>query len=286
MKQIALIILFITVGRLHAQEWFPIGANWYYNQVDFLLMGERFKYFEVTGDTTIQGKYCRTIEGECECSEFALVNYLHVDGEQVFYFDEVSSAFRILYDFGLAPGDTLEYFSHNHGETRYVLDSITMLDINGYSLRVQHFQYVNGIWELGDKVFEFIGSNRCLYPLIGVCDPGTGGLRCYEDGILGPYKFIDIEIPCDYITTSTVDIQEPSVQVYPSPAHDYFIVESERPMSQLEVINIHSGSVLFQIAPMQNFTQIDRRDLPAGTYIIRIRLDDDSVQQLKTVLLH
>jgi hypothetical protein len=286
MRLTFLVTFFVFSSSLVAQEWFPIGANWYYNQVDFLLMGERFKYFEVTGDTTIQGKYCHTIEGECECSEFALVNYLHVDGEQIFYFDEVSSAFRILYDFGLAPGDTLKYFSYNHGETQYVLDSITTLDINGYALRVQHFQYVNGIWELGDKVFEFIGSNRCLYPLIGVCDPGTGGLRCYEDGILGLYKFIDIDIPCDYKTTATVDLQQPSVKVYPSPAHDYFIIEAERPMSQLEVINIHSGSVLFQSTPVQHTARIDRRDFPAGTYLIRIRLDNDSVQYLKTVLMY
>ena len=33
-----------------AQEWFPIGATWYYNQVEFLV-GESYVYFEVTGET-------------------------------------------------------------------------------------------------------------------------------------------------------------------------------------------------------------------------------------------
>ena len=285
MKQTLTLALMLSFCRLSAQDWFPIGANWYYNQVDWLLMGETFQYFEVIGDTTIQNKYCRAIEGICQCSELGSVNYLHVDGEQVYYYDGANEVFRILYDFSLAPGDTLRYFSENFGETKYVLDSISVLVVNGYPLRVQHFQYVEGILELGTTVYELIGSFGCLYPQIGVCDPDTGGLRCYEDSIIGLQKFIDIDIPCDHITSSTKDVNRISVRVYPSPAEDYVIVESPMRISMLELINIQTGHLVFHSTCSQYGCRIERNSVPPGTYVIRVMLEDNSIQQTKVVMI-
>jgi hypothetical protein len=284
MKPAILFVLLCICNTTGAQDWFPIGANWYYRQFDYVF-GERFKYFEVTGDTLIQGNYCRIVEGECECSDFDLTNYVHQDGNRIYYFDTDSAMFRILYDFGLSPGDTMRYFDANYGDSRFVLDSISLFMAGDSQLRVQHFHQLDGSLEHGQNVYELIGSNMCLYPISAVCDVQTGGLRCYEDTIVGLLKFIDIDIPCDYITTATEDVIHNSIRVFPSPSNGYFIVEAPQRIAHLELINIQTGYSVNHSVPMQFSFRIDSQHFLAGAYALRVRMEDGSVQLCKVVLL-
>src|SRR5688500_602219 len=89
MKKIILLALVsIIIAKSTAQEWFPIGASWYYNQV-ILLEGETYRYFEVTGDTIVQGKYSKVIKGDCMCAIPGYSNILHQDGNLIYSFDHM-----------------------------------------------------------------------------------------------------------------------------------------------------------------------------------------------------
>lgn len=238
----------------------------------------------MTGDTLIQDKYCRIVEGECECSDFGRTNYVHQDGDKISYYDTDSETFRILYDFDLSPGDTMRYFDANYGDTRYVLDSISLFMASGSQLRLQHFHKLDGSLDHGEKVYELIGSDMCLYPMSAVCDPQTGGLRCYEDTIVGLQKFIEIDIPCDYITSATEDINKNSMRVFPNPSDGYFIVEAPQRIANLELINIQTGYIVNHSVPMRFSFQLDSQHFPAGAYVLRVRMEDGSVQLCKVVL--
>lgn len=269
---LALIICFCDVN---AQEWFPVGANWYYNQV-ILFVGNRYRYFEVTGDTIIDGRYCRIVHGACECSEYPGVNYLNVDGEQIYTYDMQEGDFRLLYDFSLQPGDTLRHSSIMFGPTQYLLDSISTLQVDSILLRVQHFSYIDGDYEFGDKVYEFIGSRGCMYPVIRFCDPSTGHLRCYMDSTIGLVKFIDPDLECDYTTSSTKEAVDHDVHIYPNPSSGILNITSDELIKQIDYVEIETGRTIYR-NPEVDGELIDLQHIPPGTYILRLYFSDRTV---------
>src|SRR5690606_1491992 len=95
-------------SSLYAQEWFPVGASWYYNQILWGI-GESYTYFEVTGEIDVQGKNCKVISGACSCGDPSYIGYFYQAGDQAYVFDGEADSFKILYDFSLVPGDTMIY---------------------------------------------------------------------------------------------------------------------------------------------------------------------------------
>jgi hypothetical protein len=281
-----LAILFLTLltPALHSQEWFPIGASWHYNQVDFMLPGERFQYFEVLGDTIIQGKACRIVSGDCICKDQGVMGYLHQDGERIYYFDQLSEAFMLLYDFEMTAGDTMTYPFTKAEDTHYVLDSVTTVMFNGVMIRVQHWGRVDGWVEIGPRTYEFIGNTRCLYPQIGYCDPLTGPMRCYYDGDFGLIKFIDPDKDCDAVTSSTSDIDQPVLEVYPNPTSGSIVITSDHPMRSVICQSIATGQVALSTEPLDLKSEIRLDGLAPGIYLLNILLQDGSRVTQKVVV--
>ena len=50
-------------------EWFPVGAEWYYNQVSFSPPSESYVHLIVTDSIEINGVSARVISGGCMCSQ-------------------------------------------------------------------------------------------------------------------------------------------------------------------------------------------------------------------------
>ena len=283
-KFIIYLSLLFNSFSINAQEWFPIGATWYYNQVNFLPGGNSYQHFEVTGEAVIQGKSCKIIAGLCQCGEYGSINYLYQEGDQVFIYDAAHDAFNLLYDFTLVPGDTLHYHSEIAGDTDYLLDSITFLQAGPLNLRVQHIHPVEGWLQLGGIIYERMGNTGCLYPVIGFCDPGTAGLRCYEDSIIGLQKFIPVELPCDYITSSTQQLDEdPSVSIYPNPSEGILNIEADIAIDKLDLLEIQSGKIILQSVCHQSQCRMDIQFIHGGAYILRITLKDGRLITRKVV---
>jgi hypothetical protein len=273
---------------MHSQEWFPVGGSWYYNQVNFFLQREEFRYFEVIGDTVIQGKMCRIVDGICQCSEYSThsnLNYLHTDGDQIYRYDPLSMTFQILYDFTLVAGDTLRFESEEFGTTLHVVDSVGTYSAGNISGRLQYIRWIKGgAFAFGETVYEFLGSDACLYPMIGTCDPGTYGIRCYEDPLFGLISFQDQGEACDHITSGTHDIQNPQSLIFPNPGHGLLTITSNDPIVGITCTSMATGLIVHQLHEPAEFTEIQLSDLPPGGYLIRCVMRSGATEVHKLIM--
>jgi hypothetical protein len=273
MKTLLIVLIgMISSTGLLSQEWFPVGASWYYNQINFL-EGESYVHFEVTGEIVIQGKTCKEVSGGCACGVPGIGGYLCQEGDRIFSYDFETDTFRILYDFTLEAGDTLVVQGDPEigGDGLFLIDSITFIQLGTENLRVQHITHLSSDIEWGNKIIERIGSNGCLYPQVGFCDPLTGGLRCYEDDETGLINFQMPPRPCDYITSATeIDIAEPVLQVYPNPATNSIHIQTESTMDMIVLFNNLSTPVYQKSGIFNTDYELDVSKLPAGIYYLRI----------------
>lgn len=269
----------------NAQEWFPVGASWYYSQT-ILFQGESYVRFEVTGETTINGKTCKVISGNCNCGVSNAGGNLYQEGDKIYTYDAGADTFRLLYDFTLEAGDTLFYHIDDPWVTdgMFLIDSITTMQFGSDTLRVQHITHLayDVVW--GNKIIERIGSSGCLYPQISFCDPGTGGLRCYEDQEIGLINFQVPERPCDYISVSTGQVGPEKCNIYPNPTTDVLHIETDLPIDKIELINSVSLRSPVTSVIFNSYAEMDTGLLPPGMYYLKIFYGDGHVRISPVVL--
>jgi len=278
-RLITLLVGLIVTINLYSQEWFPTGASWHYNQV-ILGEGETYSYFEITGDTLIQGKDCKIISGYCSCGVPNVGRFLYEEGGKVYAYDDEADTFRILYDFTLVAGDTLVFEGDPKaaGDGIFLIDSITYIQAGSLNLKVQHITSLSFYVAWGDQIIERIGSSLCLYPQNAVCDPLTGGLRCYEDPQIGLINFQNPERPCDYITTGTNEPTEaPYVNVYPNPTTGAFRIESKQIIKKIELLNSLSILSYQNIGTGTTYAEIDMGSMPPGLYYLKVTTSNNNL---------
>lgn len=278
-RLISVVIGLIFTFGLKAQEWFPMGATWYYNQI-ILLQGETYVHFEVTGDTILQGKNCKIISGSCACSAPGAGGYFYQDGDKVYAYHGETDSFRVFYDFTLVAGDTIVFEGDSlvGGNGYFLIDSITTMQFGSETRRVQHLTHLDFDIVWGNKIIEGIGSNGCMYPQVSFCDPATGGLRCYEDDQIGLINFQVPERSCTYITSDVKDpVSSPVLKLYPNPATDYIHIQSEETIQKLTIFN-NLGMTVYQSASVNN-TEVDVEvhSIPGGLYWLRAVVGDSQV---------
>lgn len=285
-KTLLLIIGSVFCSGAKAQEWFPLGASWYYNQV-ILLEGETYSYFEVTDEVFINGKVCKIISGSCNCTMPGIGGYFYQEGEKIYLYNPgIADSLRLLYDFTLVAGDTLTFKGDSlfGGDALFLIDSIALMQFGPETLRVQYLSDLNFNIGWGSKIIERIGSNGCMYPQVNFCDPGTGGLRCYEDDEIG---LINFQIPprsCSYITA----VDDPSVasvmNIYPNPATNIIHIHSEEPIEQLIIIN-NLGISVDKISSLSTTEiELDIHSIPAGLYRLQAVLRDHQIVNQSIVI--
>ena len=277
-RLLTLLIGICVTSNASSQEWFPSGASWYYNQI-ILFQGETYNYFEVTGDTTILGKACKIISGGCSCGIPNVGGFLYEEDDKVYAYNNDADSFRVLYDFNLVVGDTLifEGDPEGAGDGMFLIDSITYIQLGPLNLRVQHITHLSFFVVWGDKIIERIGSNGCLYPQDGVCDPLTGGLRCYEDPEIGLINFQDPPRPCDYNSTAITPVEVKRLEVYPNPVSDILYIESEKVIKEIEIYNMLSTQYAYSKRPYNTNAELNIEGLPVGIYFLKILTNDNQI---------
>jgi hypothetical protein len=281
---LSLSITSICVIPSFAQEWFPLDASWYYNQVQFLPGGNFYKHFDVEGEAIIHGKTCRLVFGGCDCGSFGYSNYLFEENDKVFRYDQVRDSFDLLYDFTLAVGDTIKLTVGSEMGV-YVLTALDTQIVSGLPVRVQHYEGIEWWVAIGLETYEYFGNSLCLYPQSGVCDPLTGGLRCYEDSIFGLQKFNGFNFACDTVITSIHNPELGSIEVFPNPVDDLLTIRSDNNIGIVEVLDLYTGRTLIRLGGDREF-QIPVSHLPAATYLIKVNMDDHSLAYRKLVINH
>lgn len=103
----------------------------------------------------------------------------------------------------------------------------------------------------------------------------SGGLRCYND-VTYAIKMSDLS--CDsisqpYLSIADIEKYEHDIYVYPNPANDIIIIESERLMSQeikLQLFDITVRQIKILRSPMgQRRISYDISNLSNGLYLIK-----------------
>lgn len=183
-KLYTILVIFMSIMSLEAQEWFPVGAKWTY---------ETFYPFDQWGGTytdvitceeevEIDGINARVIKGGTMCS------YSN-DGESIMYHNKsedivytyLDGEFKVYFDFSKKAGESysLNYQDNDQGEPQFkavtiTIDSVVTKKINGFDVR---YQYIKG-WR--GPIIEYIGGAGSFYPESGSCDfELSSGLRCY-----------------------------------------------------------------------------------------------------------
>ncbi|MTB49487.1 T9SS type A sorting domain-containing protein [Lewinella sp. W8] len=80
-------------------------------------------------------------------------------------------------------------------------------------------------------------------------------------------------------TEDLLDAQSVGLSVVPNPANEYFELTTDEahPIRQISIFDINGRNVATLTGVNQSRFRVDRGDLPRGTYIVQIRLDDGMV---------
>ncbi|WP_196889895.1 T9SS type A sorting domain-containing protein [Aureivirga sp. CE67] len=117
MKKITLAIasIFALSGSMTAQEFAPVGANWYYSNADYQIIDNGDDYeitkvhytkFEVSEELEYQGQTCKKIMEIDSDGNESLYKYTYEENNKLYYYEESTSSWEMVVDFSLEVDDT------------------------------------------------------------------------------------------------------------------------------------------------------------------------------------
>ena len=238
--------------------WAPQGAKWHYTVVweDFFGQMTEVIPVHVMGDTIIQGQQCRVLVGDNEdfgfgwgCHTNDGREFMYEEGGKVYFFDENSLSFGLLYDFSKNAGESwlvplCEQLSWEFDSLRVTVDSVTYSIISGHPLIYQHvhLESQDGSWDFGnDIIAEGIGS---LAKMFLIRDATTAHvwiteLRCYASPVTSIIKFI--EQPCGFISPTTEVIENQYFTLSPNPTSDHTTLSFTLPTETAFTVQIFNS---------------------------------------------
>jgi hypothetical protein len=275
-KTISVLTLFIILTNLTAQTWAPVGAKWTYSFSSWTFpFTNSPRTIECVGDTVIQSKSCRIIQGYLVCSFVSDTSYLYYENDKIFMYIDSVVGFHTLYDFTASAGNSWTIIAPGHqvGDTSViVVDSIGTKIFSGDTFSVQYVHNLNEYdrWVFPGAIIKDIGNSWCFFPLYSTCDPWTGPIRCYEDST-GTIVFSSIT--CDTILYYSVkeNSLNDQMEIYPNPATNELIIETNNQNINEFSIDIFSstGQRQISITGIINNTVIDIDKLAQGLYFIK-----------------
>ncbi len=208
MKTLILICIFLFYsGYILAQDFAPVGAEWYYSESFAFSGDENYLYIKSEKDTVFHGVTCRELVKNhlLGCSGRPQIEYVYSKNDTVFFWDEAIGKFQILYDFNAKKNSSwiiLQKGSDDGIDTIKVnIDSVVPVTINNRSLKLLYVKYdvidtnpLGGYnYSYSSKIIEKIGDKGYLFNLFTsdniACDGNmSDGLRCYEDPEFGFYS--------------------------------------------------------------------------------------------------
>jgi len=293
MKKLLTITAFLLgTALLGAQgtDFAPVGARWYYSEVDFALRTVPH-IIESVSKEDYQGKWCSKLVSSSN-DIFPNPAYVYTENDTVYYFSPSSNQFEMLYDFTAGVGDTwvvggLHAFDFE-GNPVYAdtikVDSMSVLSVNGQDLKVWHIS--NTFWfDWGGLIIEKVGNDKLFMPKVGLITAYVWGLRCFDSP---EYEFQFVPYPCDtvfnYMGSS---VTEPYISIkltaMPNPAstHTYFVPdkEMEGQSGSVALFDQRGGKVKEMAFTVQQGQplRVELKDLPRGLYTYRVLMASGEV---------
>ncbi len=274
----------------HAQEFAPLGAQWYYLE-SYFQPGKGV--FQARCDTIMEvhGKMCkRIVTGGSACNtHFNEEIFVYDDGDKkVFFFNPDVNAFELLYDFD-PPKDTSWSISikerTGHIDTVLVVPgTVSYMEVNGHNLRRVNVKYIyrlqrkhgNYIDTIRDTIsssyVEKIGDLRGflvnVYDLFFfTCDVNFIHYpRCYEDDDIGLYKTEDVT-DCTIIATQSP--LYPELVIQPNPVHDFLQISIDGDITP----DYRIYSLQGRIMGSGSGKKVDFSPYPAGLYMLSLKTE-------------
>ncbi len=302
MKNLFTAIVFLLVSNFAFGqiEWAPQGAMWHYTVVweDFFGQMTEVIPVHVLGDTTIQGQQCRVLAGDNEnfgfgwgCHTNDGREFMYEAGGKVYFFDENSLSFGLLYDFSKNAGESwlvplCEQLGWEFDTLRVTVDSVTYPIISGQPLKYQHvhLESQDSSWGFGnDIIAQGIGS---LTKMFLIRDATTAHvwiteLRCYESPATGVIKFI--EQPCGFISPTTEATKNQYFTIAPNPTAGPATLTFTLPpgiSASVQIFNSY-GQLVQKHSLQQSTSTFQLDDLQPGLYFVVLESEGRPIKTKK-----
>jgi len=307
MKDHMFFLAFVFFGAVSYSQEFKIpadGALWDNAEMDGLTIPPE-KYverIEARGDTLINNiEYIKLYNtwrttivpvGYCEVLYWGGPSYVNIyrgairtnEEQRVCFIEPGDTTDRLLYDFSLSVGDTVQIDGYNEKYTAEVIgiDSIQINGINRKRMSIEGYLYDSWIEGIGSEFGLFAPWNRdwefTNYELFSYA----------ENNVLIYPERSDSD--CNWLSIITYDERirtNSSIKVYPNPILDRSYIEFTQGIIPKEVtIYEISGRKVFSITPNNaGNCIIKKQDLGEGIFILRVTDEDENLyQQILEVL--
>jgi hypothetical protein len=300
MKKFIFLLFFIIPFQLVAQSdlgFAPVGAKWHYTT--YYSGAIDHTVYKSTKDTLINGSLCSviTITGNTALQNAAsLPNYYisHYDSNRVYWLNFSSGELELLYDFNADIGDTWQVVAQCLRTQSPYLDTITFTvdsvyydSINGQSLKFLELTFPDRSGGNGYLLIaEYLGGVSRPFPDDLICGGMIhfwfGGLRCYEDSIIGSNVW---HSPCDIFVGLSEEELKQNLLINPVPADLHLDIRTNESIYQVILRNL-SGQKVKMLSVNNNSCRLNTENVPNGFYLLEIVTKKGIIQSRKVIIQH
>lgn len=297
------VLLMVMLQSLHAQTWFDNNPVWT-NHIFFGFNGPGVEHMEIQYDTLLGGHSAKVLRRVFDfdfSNDFTDIRVARQSGDTIWCWNDPAGQYYVHYNFSLGVGDTLSVplAWGGDGKSRYLIDSIGVVDIGGQILRFQRVKIpTNYDYFFGKAlIIEKIGMTNGQYfntqtnntfPYTGhffLDEPNSGA----TDGPEWTFcQFQNNQIlyqgsssSCAGLVAAPEAGNNPALRVMPNPFQDVFdiVLPPGQTITSLRLFNISGQNVLQITRPAE--TKIHAGDLPPGVYFLEIVTADHKVSTIK-----
>jgi len=302
-KSLLLLLLCLVHTQNHAQNWSPIGAEWFYSLPSINPIGDYVSYISQK-DTLVGNVLSKKIIKQNSTGNVLDFEIMYENNDSIFYWFQGN--YHLLYDFSIQIGDTTQYEFKSYNSQL----NDTILQVKGYATMVNNVTIGgttlkkievsiipiaglinNYIWPPTFTYTQQIGYDKGdNYLIYKINLPSTlehPSLRCYNEIMLS-YKtpFWDVvgnNNSCDYITGIDEEEKSATIKLYPNPSSNHLIIENLG--QQKNDVTVEIRSVTGKLELLKNIGLVDKTiintsKIPAGVYFVTVK-DEQNIIAIK-----
>lgn len=276
-KQLLILSLFCsTLFSLSAQgfDFAPVGARWYYSELDFALK-DIPHITESVGKETYQGKWCSKLI-HSSMGPLPSPTYVYTQNDTVFFYSTLTNQFEMLYDFTAEVGDSWVvggvHSVDNEGNHLLAdtvrVDSMSTVILSGDTLKVWYISH-GFFYDWGRRIIEKVGNDDLFAPKYAMWELQIGALRCFETPDV---EFHFVPYPCDTVystISSSYDLNGMiELEIFPNPSTGHAAVLLPTNAAGVVAVFSSTGHKIYTetVVPNTNSLVLDLSQMPVGLY--------------------
>ncbi|MFK7774376.1 MAG: T9SS type A sorting domain-containing protein [Saprospiraceae bacterium] len=268
-----LIFAFFLFQNLFSQSFVDEGNQW--SLVTYSFNGDASNQtFKIEGDTIINGvnyKKMLKADGNPILANWNFSSFMRQDSsKKVFTSDHLGNE-TLIYDFGLAVGDTI--VSNQSPDILTIVQAIDSIELNDGSKRkrldlgslscpidLEDEFWIDGIGGIY-HVFTSL-ENLCAFD-------ARVNLHCFSNNGISLFGLVDGD-NC-FIINSTNEIAESVIKIFPNPTQDILNLEYDETI-KIEHLKFYDfqGQLIRSLQVENHFSQISISEFPEGVYYLKI----------------